>query len=1228
MTTSDAPPGRGYPDAASFATPARCGSPRRPAASSTAVLTTTDATDAAARRRRDRRVDAVVAAPAGVDRRPRHRRGTSSAGAADATGGAGGAATATTSPRSPLVGAVNPHSPPVRLGVPRRSGRSSRGVFGAAYEGPPGYVHGGWVALAFDEVLGIANVASGYGGLTGRLTVRYRRPTPLHTELRFEAHTERVDGRRLVTVGTLLRRRHADRRGRGPVRHARRRARARVLRRTARHPRPRRPAPLNPTWVRLHRRRAAAPTHPSRLHATRRTGCTAGVQPLPLTRRACTPPVGPAAPSPCSRSHSPVAPARHPSDRLHRRRAAAPTHPSRLHPPVGPAAPPACSRSHSPVAPARHPVGPAAPSPCSRSNRLGSMRRRDFLQAAGAVGGAVMLGGDRPARLRRRRRHRLRHRPRRFRARLPDRHRRRADDGEPVVRPLPRVARRRRAPTSRPGAGATASGFQVAGADRPRRTRPRRRPVATYPLVGAPSETNPWRGLRPPEPGPRLVRRARRARRGLPRAGHRERRVRARLLRRRGPPRPPAARAAASPSATATSPPCSAGRSRTASTCTRRRRTATRSIPDRCASASTPSRRSGTSSPPRSVDAAFYYTGFPGLMLFGERMDALHPADRPPTSRTAAAGTLPSVTFIEPSFGGGLRTDDHPRGDVQRRAALHPRVLRRVRGVAAVEARAVHPHLRRVGRLLRPRRAAASCPTTAPEPDRGRELRPARLPGPGRCSRRRTRAAATSTTASTTTPRSCGSSSGGSSVRRPRAPARAPQAGGSRSATTTRATSAGACGATRPEPDPGSTSAMELPQPSPNCADGPDGVPRRDRPGAASRSRSLRAEIRHFAERPRRAGSPHPTLTPWLDRPGTRFLRRARRPPHARPRPPVTPADRRRGGPRRATSRWPGPAESTGPTISPVGAGRVRVAQRAGDRLRTADDRARRRGRGARAFSAGGVVVGAEHEQAAPRARERRAPHRDRGSPRPRRAEAVGRRRPSGSSRRRARRRARARRSAVSADPDRGTRGRASRARVARSAATRSCHRAEPEPEALVLLAALVVPGADRREETRSRQSAGRVSSCGGERRRRAQRRPEARAAPTAMRVVAAATAASSVVPSSAGRRAPSAARRNRWSYTKTPSSPAASAPRATRERHGRDRRRTTGASGRASPHTLRSRRGRARPRRPPRPVAELGGHDRDRRAVRRTLEVVGERGAQTGRGGGRRARRARPRRR
>ena len=105
-------------------------------------------------------------------------------------------------PRSPLVGEISPLAPPIdyEYGEGRLTGR---GVFHAAYEGPPGYVHGGWIALGFDEILGMANIASGHPGMTGRLSIRYRRPTPLHRAVEFEGWTDQVDGRRVVTRGTL-----------------------------------------------------------------------------------------------------------------------------------------------------------------------------------------------------------------------------------------------------------------------------------------------------------------------------------------------------------------------------------------------------------------------------------------------------------------------------------------------------------------------------------------------------------------------------------------------------------------------------------------------------------------------------------------------------------------------------------------------------------------------------------------------------------------------------------------------------------------------------------------------------------------------------------------------------------------------------------------------------------------------------------------------------------------
>ncbi len=101
---------------------------------------------------------------------------------------------------SPLIGQANPLSPPVVI-EPDGDRIEGRVTFGAAYEGPPGCVHGGYLAAAFDEVLGSAQSLAGRPGMTGTLTVRYRSPTPLHTPLRFEARVTGVEGRKIFTAG-------------------------------------------------------------------------------------------------------------------------------------------------------------------------------------------------------------------------------------------------------------------------------------------------------------------------------------------------------------------------------------------------------------------------------------------------------------------------------------------------------------------------------------------------------------------------------------------------------------------------------------------------------------------------------------------------------------------------------------------------------------------------------------------------------------------------------------------------------------------------------------------------------------------------------------------------------------------------------------------------------------------------------------------------------------------
>jgi acyl-coenzyme A thioesterase PaaI-like protein len=73
---------------------------------------------------------------------------------------------------------------------------------GAAYEGPPTLVHGGIAALVLDHLLGAAAGADGRPRMTGTLTMRYLRGTPLG-KLYAEAHIERQEGRKAFVVGHL-----------------------------------------------------------------------------------------------------------------------------------------------------------------------------------------------------------------------------------------------------------------------------------------------------------------------------------------------------------------------------------------------------------------------------------------------------------------------------------------------------------------------------------------------------------------------------------------------------------------------------------------------------------------------------------------------------------------------------------------------------------------------------------------------------------------------------------------------------------------------------------------------------------------------------------------------------------------------------------------------------------------------------------------------------------------
>ena len=100
------------------------------------------------------------------------------------------------------IGAYDPAFPEYAITV---DGARATGTvnFPVAYEGPPGIVHGGFIGLLFDCAVQHHNCDVGVAGKTTTMTVRFRRPTPLLTDLRFEIERS-VDDGRITSVARLL----------------------------------------------------------------------------------------------------------------------------------------------------------------------------------------------------------------------------------------------------------------------------------------------------------------------------------------------------------------------------------------------------------------------------------------------------------------------------------------------------------------------------------------------------------------------------------------------------------------------------------------------------------------------------------------------------------------------------------------------------------------------------------------------------------------------------------------------------------------------------------------------------------------------------------------------------------------------------------------------------------------------------------------------------------------
>lgn len=106
--------------------------------------------------------------------------------------------------RSPVTGELNPVAPPLGFEIRPDGSATTTARLGLAYQGPPGRVHGGFVATLLDHLMGCAaGEAAETWIFTRTLTVDYDLGVPLFDELTISARVEQVDGRKIWVVGEI-----------------------------------------------------------------------------------------------------------------------------------------------------------------------------------------------------------------------------------------------------------------------------------------------------------------------------------------------------------------------------------------------------------------------------------------------------------------------------------------------------------------------------------------------------------------------------------------------------------------------------------------------------------------------------------------------------------------------------------------------------------------------------------------------------------------------------------------------------------------------------------------------------------------------------------------------------------------------------------------------------------------------------------------------------------------
>ena len=104
--------------------------------------------------------------------------------------------------RNPATGSMSPIAPPIDVEIVGDTVRSTVN-FSEAYQGPPGTVHGGWVAALLDETMGRTRLLVDSNVVTGSLNVRYVAPTPIITDLVGQAWIVERQEKKMIVHGEI-----------------------------------------------------------------------------------------------------------------------------------------------------------------------------------------------------------------------------------------------------------------------------------------------------------------------------------------------------------------------------------------------------------------------------------------------------------------------------------------------------------------------------------------------------------------------------------------------------------------------------------------------------------------------------------------------------------------------------------------------------------------------------------------------------------------------------------------------------------------------------------------------------------------------------------------------------------------------------------------------------------------------------------------------------------------